>query len=68
VPDLTKKLGPFPLWIWGIGGAGLVYWYHKNHPTASALPAQPMTSQNAAERRYRRRGGKGGGKGNRSAM
>lgn len=62
MPNLSQKLGPFPIWIWGIVGAGGVWYYHHTHPSAPVIPTapgQPMTSQNAGQRRYGRKGGRG---------
>lgn len=39
---LTRKLGPFPVWVWGLIGFGVYYWYTHfgpGKPAASATTA-----------------------------
>lgn len=36
---LTKKLGPFPVWLWGVGAVGIYYWYTHYGPGAKTAAA-----------------------------
>lgn len=33
---LTRKVGPFPVWVWAAIGAGIYFWYTRYGPGASA--------------------------------
>lgn len=41
---LTRKLGPMPVWVWGVLAVGVYYWYTHYGPGANSAATAPNTS------------------------